>query len=468
MSSTNFKAICDEVLNDILPTPEETERALNLFKVVSSYLEPILKDLGYPYRISLEGSVSKDTHLRNDTDLDVFILIRYEGMNKEWLEVLVDRIYEALQRFKPKKLYASHPYIRFREGGVEVDVVPAYMAYDISEIKTAVDRTVFHTQFVKSRLSKDMLNEVRLLKKFFKGIEVYGAEIKTEGFSGYLTELLIIHYGSFIDAIKGIANWKLPQVIDILKTYEDFKDYLRAYGWKPLIFPDPVDVKRNAAAALSVKSFSTAVLASKAFLEKPSTKYFYPKVVVDPWDKVEGMVNSRRTAIVGYLVIYEEGVSPDVIWGELKRCLRRGRSVLKQFEFEVVDSSVWCDEVSKAVLIYEVMPNELPPYTLHLGPKSFKAEGVSRFLNKYLRSESVIGPWVDEAGDLIVMKLRRYLTPYDVLLGEAKNILQVKHVKSYEVLRLDMLRDLYDSSESFKLWLYKFIIKRPLWLDRTT
>ncbi len=468
MGLENIREICDKVLNDILPSPEETARAIELFNSVSSRLDTVLKELNYPYRISLEGSVSKGTHLKNDTDLDVFVLIRYEGMDKKWLESLVDKMFAVLQDYKPKKLYASHPYLRFKEGDIEVDVVPAFMAYNVEEIKTAVDRTVFHTEFVKSKLTKDMLNDVRLLKKFFKGIGVYGAEIKTEGFSGYLTELLIIYYGSLLEAIKGMARWNQPQVIDLLKSYESVSDYLRIYDKKPLIFPDPVDRRRNAAAALSVKSFYTAVLASRAFLERPSINYFNPKVEVRPWSYVKDLASHRGTAVVGYLVIYEEGTSPDIIWGELKKCLRRGREILRQSGFEVVDSDVWCDEVSGCVMLYEVMPQELSPYTTHLGPRPSRAEDAGKFLSKYLGTEDVVGPWIDESGNLVVMKRRRYLTPYDVLAGEGRKILQAKHVTGYETVKLDLLGGLYSKSEDFRKWLYKFVIKRPLWLNTTT
>ncbi|MEM0453458.1 MAG: CCA tRNA nucleotidyltransferase [Sulfolobales archaeon] len=468
MFERDLRSICDYVLNTILPTPEETQRALDLFKDLSSRLEPLLKELNYPFRISLEGSVSKDTHIRNDTDLDIFVLIRYDGMTKEWLEGLVNKMLEVLSPFKPKRLYASHPYLRFKEDGIEVDVVPAYMAFSVDEIKTAVDRTVFHTAFVKSKLTKEMNNDVRLLKKFFKGIGVYGAEIKTEGFSGYLTELLIIYYGSFIDAVKGIANWKPPQVIDLLKMFEDIRDYLRVFEKKPLIFPDPVDPRRNAAAALSPKSLSTAVLACRRFLERPSINYFYPKTSVGSWDDAEQSINNRRTAVVGYLIIYEEGTSPDVIWGELKKCLRRGQSLLKQFDFEVVDSDLWCDEVSLGVLLYEVVPRELPLYTLHVGPKSFRTEDAGKFLEKYLGVESSVGPWINDLGDLVVMKVRKYLTPYDVLLGEAGKILMARHIRSYEVVKICNLKPIYDSSDEFKVWFYRFISKRPQWLSDTT
>lgn len=468
MSVKDLKDVCEEVLSKILPTPEETQQALNLFNEISLRLEPLLKDLNYPYRISLEGSVSKNTHLRDDTDLDVFVLIRYEGMTKEWLDDLVDDMCDALSEFRPIKLYASHPYLRFKEGGIEVDVVPAYMAHDVGEIRTAVDRTIFHTNFVKGKLNGNALNEVRLLKKFFKGIEVYGAEIKTEGFSGYLTELIIIYYGSFIDAVKGISNWRFPQVIDLHRRYDDMRDYLRIYGKRPLIFPDPVDHRRNVAAALSVKSFSSAVLACRRFLERPSINYFFPKVEVGGWNDLEGSLNERKTAVVGYIVSYKAGTSPDVIWGELKKCLRRGENILRQFNFEVFDSNLWCDEVSKAVLLYEVFPPKLHQYALHVGPKAFRGDDADKFIRKYLGAEGVVGPWINELGDLMVLKMRKYLTPYDILFNEAGKVLQVKHIERYKVVDVADLKEIFVGFDDFRVWLYKFVRKKPLWLDDVT
>jgi len=466
MSLENIRSVCEEVLSRVIPEREETEKALRIFREVSSYLEPVLNELKYPYKITLEGSVSRDTHLRDDTDLDVFILIRYEGMRREWLEGLINKIAVVLDRFKPKKLYASHPYLRFKVEGIEVDVVPAFMALNVSEVRTAVDRTVFHTNFVKSRLSKDQVNEVRLLKRFFKGIEVYGAEIRTEGFSGYLTELLIIYYGDFINTIKGLSTWTPPQVVDFLKLYEDLKDYVRLYGRKPLILPDPVDSRRNVAAALSMKSFSTAVLAAKMFLEKPSLKFFYPQVDVSElsWDNIVNYISSRKTSIVGYLIHYLEGTSPDIIWGELKKCLRRGINVLKSYDFEVLDTSIWCDEVNTAVLLYEVPQEELTPYVLHKGPKVFRDVEVRRFLDKYLKSSDVVGPWISDYGELIILKPRKYKTSLEVLLNESKVILHAKHIVNYKVVKLGDLANLYLGNDNFKIWLYKFTHKKPLWL----
>ena len=93
--------------------------------------------------------------------------------------------------------YAEHPYVHGIVKGVEVDVVPCYRLKDASRIKSAVDRTPFHHEWLKDRI-KGKENEVRLLKGFLKANGLYGAEYKVRGFSGYLCELLIMFYGSFV------------------------------------------------------------------------------------------------------------------------------------------------------------------------------------------------------------------------------------------------------------------------------
>lgn len=461
----DVESICRDVLGRITPKDFETEKTLKLFNEVREVLEPVLKELNYPFKITLEGSVSKNTHLSGETDLDIFILIRYDHMSREWLESLIGRLAHALRDYRPRVLYASHPYLKILKDGIEADVVPAFMAYDISEIKTAVDRTPFHTQFVKSKLTGDLVNEVRLLKRFFKGINVYGAEIKVEGFSGYLTELLIIYYGSFLNTLKNIAKWSAPQVIDMRGIYRSFDEYVRVYGSKPLIVVDPVDPRRNAAAAVSLKSFSIAILAARKFLEKPSLEFFFPKVVTVGWDHINEVIKSRETCITGYLVNYGEDVSPDIIWGELKKCAKRGINILREHQFNVVDYGIWCNERGTALILYEVLPQQLPPYTLHLGPKVFREEHATKFLHKYLGSGGVVGPWVNDYGELVVMKLRRYRTPYDVLTEEGVRVIQARHVSSYSVVKLTELRDLYEGSDGeLRSWLTSFILKKPSWL----
>jgi len=54
---------------------------------------------------------------------------------------------------------------------------------------------------MSQKLSNSLKEEVRILKKFFLHIDVYGAEIAKEGFSGYVSEVLISYFGSFEKSI---------------------------------------------------------------------------------------------------------------------------------------------------------------------------------------------------------------------------------------------------------------------------
>ncbi len=74
-----------------------------------------------------------------------------------------------------------------------------------------------------------------------RGCGVYGSELKTQGFSGYLTELLIIHYGSFENTVKEACFWKPGEKIDLMQHSKIKYD-------EPLVMVDPTDPKRNVAA----------------------------------------------------------------------------------------------------------------------------------------------------------------------------------------------------------------------------
>ena len=124
-----------------------------------------------------------------------------------------------------------------------------------------------------------MKKPVILLKKFLKGVGVYGAEIKVGGFSGYLCELLIIHYGSFLNLLKSVVNWRWRRkriVIDIEKSYEKKGvDPTQVFD-SPLIVIDPIDDRRNVASALREDRLSEFIAAAKAFLRNPSEHFFFP------------------------------------------------------------------------------------------------------------------------------------------------------------------------------------------------
>ena len=170
--------------------------------------------------------------------------------------------------------YAEHPYLQVFHGDYHADIVPAYKISSISEKGSAVDRSPLHTAFVNSRLDAKGKDGVRLLKRFMKNFGIYGAELRVEGFSGYLCELLIARYGSLLSLMEAAAGWR-EMVIDIESHHKE--GHRKMFPNAPLVVIDPVDPGRNVAAVVAQTSLSRFIFECRRFLRAPSAKFFFSR-----------------------------------------------------------------------------------------------------------------------------------------------------------------------------------------------
>ena len=438
--ASDLDRLLAEVLDEIRPTEEERLEALAIYEGIRRVIEENLR-LPYEYTVELHGSVAKGTELRGNIDLDVFILIRYEDISREWLEGEVVRpLLDVLRKtYGGVKLrYAAHPYIHIYLGRHEVDIVPAYWARDVSEIRTPVDRTPFHTRYVVERLTDRARDGVRLLKAFFKSLGIYGAEIKVEGFSGYLTELLVLKYGGFVETLKAMAGWRYGEVV-IVNENTGVRDhgYLRRLFRSPLIVPDPVDPTRNAASAVSAESLARAVLASNAFLLNPSRRYLLASATRPPETSVDSACRSIEETgrgVVGLVLKLSGQAAPDVFWGKVKSIGRALLNYLQRSGFSVVSYAAWSDEVSEAVLMVTVLPRELPAYEKHPGPPLGMVRDLRSFVSKYLGGEA-LGPYVDPDGRVFTLRRRRHTLPHQVVEEYVTSLKGDRNVSAVAVLR---------------------------------
>ena len=97
------------------------------------------------------------------------------------------------------------------------------------------------------------------------------------GFSGYLCELLIIHYGSFTKTLEAFAKYTPRMAIDIENYYAGREKELKLLFDEPLVVIDPVDKGRNVASAVKPDKIYTLVGAARAFLKTPNEDFFFPK-----------------------------------------------------------------------------------------------------------------------------------------------------------------------------------------------
>ena len=411
----------EEVLQKIRPRPEEEEKLRRV-------AERVLKDLeGLDAR--LEGSFRKGTWLSGDVDLDVFVFFP-KDLGKEWLkENALKVLLERLSKYNYVVSYADHPYLTLNVDGVHVEVVPALKVNSGEEAITPVDRTPFHTDFVTRNLTPEQRDEVRLLKKFMKGIGVYGAEIKVKGFSGYVAELLVYFYGSFRNVVSAATGWKPPVFIPTATPKREFKE--------PLIIPDPVDPRRNTASAVSLKRLAEFVLASRAYIKRPSIDFFFP-----PQGSRKGEL--RGDVLVVRLKLLEDVVE-DTIWGQIYRNLDTLRNVLAENHFKVMDLGAWMRE-KEVFIAVQLESKDIGEWYLNQGPPFYDERAAEDFAKK---NDYV---WVGEDGRLYAIKKRRNPDARELVVKTLKFRTKV------ELMGAEWVSEVEDEG------LAEFLAKRPFWL----
>ncbi len=340
MECSKRDEIEEEVLRAVRPTSFQLRSLGRVYDLIRSALDRTLSSRGLKYVIEAEGSYAKGTLLRDRWEMDVFVL--FKEVNEDWvLKESLGVISDGLSGLPTIRKYSEHPYLTVSLMGIEVDVVPATYS-DTPSLGLGVGRTPFHTRFVKSRLTDCQADDVRLLKSFLKGINAYGAEVQVGGFSGYMAELLVLTYGSFRGALKAMSSWRPRTFID--PSGKGSRSELEErYPDSPLIVVDPVDPRRNAAAAVTPEKLSLAVLAAKLYLERPSRSFFHVFS-----DLVELRVKPPLLLITcrGDYFLHP----PEAVWGKLARLSRELRSELENAGFTTLRASYFTDEGSVSAI----------------------------------------------------------------------------------------------------------------------
>ena len=185
-----ISTLTKQILEKITPTKQDRAKVDAITRELELKVSIACKNEGVPAIVRVEGSVAKDTWLRENPDIDIFMRLPTSIPRKHLGDVALRIAKKAAGSYQQTERFAEHPYLQLIVEDYRVDIVPCYDAKP-GEWQSATDRTPYHTDYIKKNLNKEMLDEVRLLKKFMQGTGVYGAEIKVGGFSGYLCELLI-------------------------------------------------------------------------------------------------------------------------------------------------------------------------------------------------------------------------------------------------------------------------------------
>ncbi len=448
----NINSICASVLSRIKPGDSEKTRLAALAHSIINRINAIGKEEGLPVSGKLVGSSARGTWLSGEHDLDIFIMFPPD-VSREYLEekglYVARKIAEGAQSYEER--YAEHPYINAIFDGFEVDLVPAFSVPSAAAIRSAVDRTPFHNDYVISRI-KGLEDEVLLLKQFMRGTGVYGSELKTHGFSGYLVELLIIHYGSFIEVLRAACNWKYGITIDLEK-------HASVAHKDPLVVIDPTDPARNVAAALSLDNMCIFIDRACAFMKNPSEAFFSMQVP-EPLDDAgfKNTLRARGTSLIA-IDFRTPDVVDDVLFPQLHKMEESVHEMLERYDFRVYNSSIWADE--RAVILFELEYAQLPDVKKHTGPYVWSGEHALAFKSKYRESNTFSSIYIRD-GKYMVEIQKKYTRAKRLIESEITKCGLGKHValsikEGYRVLENDEILDIRD--EDFRRSLRKFFEK---------
>lgn len=379
---TNLDEMLKEVIDELRPSPDKVA-------AIDSVARRLVKRLEHVFgvgRVSVEGSYAKGTMVRGREEADIFVHFESSVPISEACRMTVEEgVKSVLEENGAYKLrYANHPYVEGYVQGIRVNIVPCYDS-EYGKWITPVDRTPHHTRYIKTRITAEKADQVRLLKAFLMNDGLYGAEVRVRGFSGYVCELLVLRYGSFLSLIVDATSWKPPVILDNSSHLPE----------APLVLPDPVDPHRNTAAAVSLTTLSNFIMKSKLFLKKPSRKFFLEE------NELNGVLDGRSFLALTFDVPEQP---PDVLWGELNRTLGGIRKALELLGFRVLRGDRWVEH-SRGLLVFELESKNLPTVYLNKGPPVWTRNAVE-FIDEQMRKSGLLAyPWVE--GDRLFSLLER-------------------------------------------------------------
>ena len=434
-----MKKLLSEIVKEVTPTKKEHAAELEIVRKIIDLLK------AYDVKPILVGSLEKGTDLSGNKDIDVFMKFP-PSVGREELEKKALAIGKTVFKKLKSKYeidYAEHPYVKGFYSGYDVEIVPCY---DGGKIISSVDRTPLHTKYVKKKIkaSKKFHGDIRLLKQFMKGRGVYGAEAKVEGFSGYLVELLVIHYKSFASVLKAASQWSIPEIIDVEKQWDDPASLKYLFTQACLIVIDPVDKNRNVAAAVSKEKLSKFIISSEEFLKKPAREFFFPKDTKPKTTKeLAKKIGGRRTKFLA-LVLKHKKLNENTLYSQLKKTIKSMADEVECKEFKVFNHTYWTNELDTSIIMLEMEVWSLPDIRHHQGPPvDMDPENQEKFLAKYSKEKPYMkdGRWVVDTERIVKDAKKLLPTIIEERKGFGKNLREVKNITILEDEEILEVRD---------------------------
>ena len=380
-------------------TPDDAERARldAALGRLTERTEAVIEDLPVAADVLHVGSTARETWLAGQRDIDVFVRFPPDLSRADLERYGLTVGHEVLPDGQEE--YAEHPYVTGVFEGFDVDLVPCYRVERATDIRSAVDRTPFHARYLDARLDGSLVADVRLAKRFLHAIGVYGSNLRTRGFSGYLVELLVLCHGGFRPLVAAAADWEPPVRFDP----EDHGE--RAFS-DPLVMVDPTDPERNVAAVLSLSNLARFQHYARELLADPRESLFeteVPKALTA--EAVREHVVSRGTTPLA-LRFDAPALVDDQLYPQLEKSRSGVADALDRRGFSVLRSATFADDTG--VLFFELAVAELPTVERHAGPPVSARDHATGFYAKYAGTDCY-GPFIED-GRYVVERERAHRT----------------------------------------------------------
>ena len=374
-----LKKVLEETKLLLCPTEEEISQSKKIVEEMLKKINPAVR----PARAILGGSGAKNTFLKGQFDIDLFLLypyIKYKQKSAELSDIAeagLKKVFRSLER-----IHGSRDYFRVKHREMQFEIIPIL---DIKKSSLAInitDISPLHSAWVKRNAKKKMHDEIRLTKAFAKGAGVYGAESYIRGFSGYVCEILTIHYGSLLGVLKASQKWIPGDVIDtekLLKGKPVFSVLNKSKLNSPLIIIDPVQKDRNAVAALDNKAFYKFKARAKEFLKKPSAEYF-KRTYMTP-EQIREKYKGKVTIITVEPIEGKEDVSGSA----LHRAFQYLESYAERNGFKLTEADWEWDKQNHAIFWFSAK-EPLPETYLHEGPSLKYEKHAKKFRKQYKKT----------------------------------------------------------------------------------
>jgi tRNA nucleotidyltransferase (CCA-adding enzyme) len=348
-----------EILKKVKPLLSEERKISNNVKKFIDKLNSKLENA----KAIVGGSFAKGTWLKDNHDIDIFVLFDDDKDCSDILENVLKKCFTKIIR-----IHGSRDYFNVLKYNLNFEIVPIFKIEKCKDAKNITDISPLHVRWVRSKLNEELVDDIRIAKQFFKAQGIYGAETYIKGFSGYVIEILTIHYGSFDKLMKAGAKLKSGEWINI----ENVKADLNKDKLSPLIVVDPVQKERNAAAALSLEKFNRFISVCRAYIQKPTLSLFEIKSI--------NLTDLKNKNII--IKAWPLEGTKDVIGTKLFICFERIKEYLIIEGYTITDSGWnWNKE---ALYWFNVKSKELSKYKEHQGPPLDKQENVESFKLKYI------------------------------------------------------------------------------------